>query len=293
MAIEKKWMLVTSAALLLTAAVRAQEPAPDAVPAPMAGPMHGPGRGPFGEHMELLGFGGMHPGKVVTGAPFTATAVAESKQTLSDGTVISRRVQSSLYRDAQGRMRREVTLNGIGPLTSGGAPKSFVIIHDPVAQTGYILEPEQKVAHVLPPHGQGGPGADRAVGKNPHADDPNVKKESLGTQTINGVAAEGTRYTRTIPAGHIGNDRPISIVKEEWYSPDLQMVVQSKHTDPFMGETTYSVTNIQRTAPNANVFTVPSDYTVKQSPPAGMSGMRHGHHGATADAPPSPGPEME
>src|SRR5262249_6044367 len=169
-------MLVMSAALLLTVAVRAQEPAPDASPIP--GPMHGPGRGPgpFGERMELLGFGGMHSGKVVTGAPFTATAVAESKQTLSDGTVISRKVQSNLFRDAQGRMRREVTLNGVGPLTSGGAPKSFVIIHDPVAQTGYILQPDQKVAHALPQHGKGGPGGDAATVKNPHADDHSVQE---------------------------------------------------------------------------------------------------------------------
>ena len=285
----KKWMLAMSVVLLLTAAVRAQEPGPDAAPAPPAGPMHGPGRGPgpFGERLELLGFGGMHPGKVVTGAPFSATALAESKQTLSDGTVITRKVQSNLYRDAEGRFRREVTLSGIGPLAASGAPKSLVMSHDPVAQTGYVLEPDQKVAHVLPPHGGGGPGADTA-GKNPHGDDASVKKESLGTQTINGVSAEGTRYTRTIPAGKIGNDKPISILKEEWYSPDLQMIVQMKHSDPFMGDTTYSVTNIQRTAPNPSLFTVPSDYTVKQGPP---EGLRRGHHAPGGDAPP-PGPGL-
>ena len=292
---ESKWILAVGVALLLSSGVRAQEPAPDVAPPPMGGPMHGPGRGPgpFGESLELLGFGGMHGGKVVTGAPFTAVAVAESKQTLADGTVITHKVQSNLYRDAQGRFRREVTLPAIGPLAASGTPKSLVMIHDPVAQTAYVLDPNQKVAHVMPPHGKGGqPGPDAVAGRKPHADEANVKKESLGTQTINGVSAEGTRYTRTIPAGQIGNDKPVTIVKEEWYSPDLQMVVQSKHSDPFMGDSTYTVTNIQRNAPNASLFSVPSDYTVKQGPLHGMAGM-HGHGRGGADLPPPPdGPGM-
>jgi len=39
-----------------------------------------------------------------------------------------------------------------------------------------------------------------------------AKKEALGEQMIEGVRAEGTRETRTIPAGKIGNERPI----ESW-----------------------------------------------------------------------------
>jgi hypothetical protein len=231
----------------------------------------GPGfGGPFG--MELLGFGGMHGGKVVTGAPFTATAVGESNRTLADGTKISQKVQSTVYRDAQGRVRKETTLPAIGPLAASGSPKSLVFIHDPVAGTGYVLDVSQKIAHKLPQHPQKNDDA-----KNADADaarqrwagrsgEANLVKESLGSQTINGVAAEGTRYTRTIPAGHMGNDKPVIIVNEEWYSPDLQMIVQSKRSDPFVGESTYNVTNIQRTAPNAALFAVPPDYTVKDAP---------------------------
>jgi hypothetical protein len=111
-----------------------------------------------------------------------------------------------------------------------------------------------------------------------------VAKESLGTQTINGVSAQGTRYTRTIPAGQIGNDKPLTIVKEEWYSPDLQIVVLSKHSDPFTGTATYAVTNIQRTAPNATLFSVPSGYTVSDAPIGNRGGKRHG------PGPPAPAP---
>jgi hypothetical protein len=94
-----------------------------------------------------------------------------------------------------------------------------------------------------------------------------VKKEELGTQTINGVLAQGMRVTRVIPAGQIGNEKPITIVRESWYSNDLQTVVMSKRSDPWSGETTYTLTNIQRSEPDASLFTVPSDYTVTQGRP--------------------------
>jgi hypothetical protein len=228
----------------------------------------------------------------VTGAPFTATAVVESNRTLADGTKLNQKVTSNLYRDAQGRFRREVTLPALGS-ASTGTTKSLVVIRDPVAGTAYVLEATNKIAHALPPHGKGagngGPSPDVAGGGKSHGgfgDDASVTKESLGTQTINGLVAQGTRYTRTIPAGQIGNDRPLTIVREEWYSPDLQMIVQSKRTDPFVGETTYTLTNIQRTAPNAALFTVPSDYTVQTGPLGGKRAFRH-----DSVTPPPPPPD--
>lgn len=294
---KSRWILAVSAALLCTAVVRAQEPAADAPPPPARVPMHGygfgRGGGPFGDRMELLGFGGMRGGKVVTGAPFSAVATAESKHTLADGTVVSHKVETNLFRDAQGRVRREVTMQGIGPVMGGGAPRSFVVIQDAVAGIGYMLQPDQKVANKMPQHARGGPSAASADGprgkKGGLENDPNVKKDSLGTQIINGVSAQGTRFTRTIPAGQMGNDKPITIVKEEWYSPDLQMMVQIKHSDPFMGDSTYNVANIQRTAPNASLFSVPSDYTVKDAPAHGPGGKRHGRRGPGSPPPPADG----
>ena len=94
--------------------------------------------------------------------------------------------------------------------------------------------------------------------------DAEVNRESLGKQTIEGVEAEGTRVTFTIPAGKIGNERPIVTVNERWYSPELQAIVMSKNSDPRMGETTYRLTNIVRSEPDPSLFQVPSDYTVKE-----------------------------
>jgi hypothetical protein len=101
---------------------------------------------------------------------------------------------------------------------------------------------------------------------------PNNRNEvtttSLGTQMVNGVEAQGTRYTRIIPAGQIGNSKPITIVTERWYSPDLQMVVMSKRTDPMTGDSVTQVTDIQRGEPDPALFQVPSGYTVKEGGPA-------------------------
>ena len=277
---------VVSAGLLSSAGVaKAQEtPSLAFVLLQGLGPEGGHGF-PFGEKIELLGFEGMHGGKVVTGAPFSAVGVSETTQTLSDGTHISRKTQVNLYRDSQGRFRKEVTLSGIGPLDASGQPKSFVIIHDPVAGTGYMLEPGAKVAHTMPSSPNGGKGGHRGeIGEQAAKDAANssTKTEDLGKQVIGGISAQGTRYTRTIPIGQMGNDKVLSIVSEKWYSPELQITVMSKHTDPLSGTTTYAVTNIQQQEPAAALFTVPTDYTVQQGGP----GKHMGRHTGGALLPP-------
>ena len=254
---------------------------------------HGPG-GPGFHRMELLGVGGMRGGKVVTGAPFSAVSVTTMSHSLADGTKISNTIKVTLYRDSQGRFRKEGSMPPVGDISSD-QPRSFIAISDPVALKGYLLNPDKKIAHVasLPNRGHKGgkggtPAAADAAGPNAEGErewgnNPNVTKTSLGAQTINGVSAVGTRYTRVIPAGEIGNDKPITITREVWYSNDLQMVVQTKHSDPRYGDTAYTLTNIQRTEPAANLFTVPSDYTLKQD--AGPHG-----HGKRGQMPPPPPP---
>ena len=248
----------------------------------------GPGgghRGPFGGPMELMGFEGMHGGKLVTGAPFSGTSTSITKQTLQDGTTINRTVQGAIYRDSQGRSRREVTFTGVGPLAATGGTHKMVAIFDPVAGAHYMLNPDKKVAYKMtsPAGGAGGnAGKAQAFQQKMQARQQQeeasgaLKVESLGTQVINGVSAEGTRTTRTIAAGEIGNSAPIQIVSERWYSPDLQTVVQSTRTDPRFGTTTFSLTNIQKTEPAATLFTIPADYTVQAGAPG------HGHHGGAA-----------
>ena len=278
----KKGLLMMTVALLASGVASAQSVGPDAKeptvmivqgagPGPVGpggpgGP--GPGGPAFFERFELMGVGEMHGGKVVTGAPFSATAISESTQTLPDGNKISRKTQTSLYRDGQGRFRKETTLMSLGPLAADGQPKTFIAIQDPVAGKTYLLEVDKKIARLMPAPGKRDHGPrEGEIKQRRIGPEGNAQKEDLGTQTISGVSAQGTRYTTTIPAGQIGNEKPIMITSESWYSPDLQMLVMSKRSDPRFGDTTYQLTNIQRTEPAASLFAVPAGYTIESGPP--------------------------
>ena len=93
-----------------------------------------------------------------------------------------------------------------------------------------------------------------------------VSTEELGSQTMEGVVVNGVRTTRTIPAGQIGNDRPIVITTEVWTSPDLKTIISSKRTDPRMGEQTFKLTNLVRTEPDASLFAPPADFKILDGP---------------------------
>ena len=95
----------------------------------------------------------------------------------------------------------------------------------------------------------------------------NVKTDDLGTQVIDGMSVQGKRMTRIVPAAQAGSERDIEVVTETWTSPDLQMVVMSKTTDPRFGDSVYKLTNVSRAEPDPALFTVPSDYQVQQGRP--------------------------
>ena len=216
-------------------------------------------------------------GPPVKGAPYSAEAVNETIQTLADGNRIVKRSSAMQYRDSEGRERREET-------SAMGA----IFITDPVAGTRYTLHPDSHSAEkgtptvfstTSVPGGRGGPetfsvaiaGAVplpqgyfyvNAGSITKFTSPSDSKTEQLGNMYIEGVQAQGTRTTITIPAGDIGNDRPINIVDEQWYSADLQMTIMTKHSDPRSGETSFALKNINRSSPPPTLFEVPSDYTV-------------------------------
>lgn len=329
--------------------------------------------------------------KLVKGAPFSADVENETVQTLGDGNRIVRKSGGAIYRDGEGRTRRESTINAVGPFAGMDAART-ITINDPVEGTIFSLDPNSRIARkhgfvrtvttvpamktnstaegvsfsatsatpkkvsvsggVLQGNATKKPQpAYPAIAKAAKASGPvqvqvliseegkvieanaisghpllrdssleaarqwefkpvelsgaavkaqgtltfnftlageenkaggsesfqilslpskirmpqyETKEESLGKQNIEGVEAEGKRKITTIPEGAIGNERAIEIVSESWYSPELQTVVLSKRNDPTTGETTFRLTNIRRGAPDASLFQVPSDYTVRE-----------------------------
>lgn len=263
-------MAAISTGLLIAGSALAQN-APIAISQSPDGPdvffeAMGPGPGGPPDVIGFVSFEGGVNGKTVTGAPFTASFSTQTTQVLADGNQIQRSATGSIARDSQGRTRRDTTLPAIGPWAASGKPApQFTSINDPVAGTQYTLDANRKVAHKMSAGVHEGHFFRKQIPDGAFAEErqKETTTTSLGTQTINGVSAEGTRITRTIPAGEIGNQKPIVITIEKWYSPDLQETVMTKRSDPRMGETVFQLTNIQRTEPAATLFQVPADYTVE------------------------------
>ena len=270
---------------LLSAAAFAQTPGDDAAFELALPPLLAADPAAFKDRIMVLHAEDGFETKLVKGAPYQAEAVTEVVQTLADGNRIVRKTTAAVYRDGEGRTRREGYLAAIGPLLGDDEPRS-VFLSDPVAGTRYHLDLEERVAHKLPAH----PALAGAEWKTPGAhagqhvtftkkvgpDGKTIserherhdagKPENLGTQVVEGVEAEGTRTRTVIAAGEIGNERAIEIVSERWYSPELQVVVMSRHSDPRLGETTYRLKDLSRGEPDRSLFEVPADFKVSDAP---------------------------
>jgi len=293
--------------------------------------------------------------KMVKNAPFSAEAISESVQTLADGNRIVRSSTSKLYRNSEGRFRREMAGGSGGMFGTYYGFGQGISILDPVVGHRVMLNSENMTARVM----QLGHGTNISIGGHnaiatraltdakraeleaklaksgemteeqraklrsqlaeaktyadvtaaggavttvvapstttvvtPSAAAPvavfsgqgegnaysmvystgqsqyETRNEDLGTRDFEGVTATGTRRVTTIPAGAVGNERPIEIVYERWYSKELELVVYSKHSDPRMGEQTYRLTNINRSEPDPSLFTVPPGYRTLNEPPS-------------------------
>jgi len=259
------WLLLGLALVGLSTFAAAQSDAP----APPPPPPHDMNVTFGGGFMTGMGHDEIEEGKLVKGVPMSGEMVVTRDRTLADGNSIHTQNQTTIYRDSEGRVRREIQFELSTPST-GAAKRTMIAIMDPVSGNRYMLNPENKTAHQMPLHpgkpGRGGPEATSGkmwIGSNA----ANLKTEQLGTKTINGLPALGTRMTRTIPAGEIGNRNPIEVVTERWYSSDLQLPLLTTHNDPMMGTMTIKLVNINRGEPDASLFQVPSDYKLISGKP--------------------------
>lgn len=250
----------------------------------------------------------------VKGAPFCAVITTEHTQPFADGNRIHTTDSSTVCRDSEGRSRREAGLNLLGAAAQKTGTKLITIV-DPVAGVRYVLDSNSKTARkmALPPplppgfaggkfehhagtaikedrvmvlRGPGEPGApgsdvmfgnvfvNTEVGPN----GPASASENLGDQTFDGIHATGTRVSTTIPAGKMGNEQPIIVTSERWYSPELKATIMTKHNDPWAGEMKTQFSNVNTAEPDTSLFVVPADYkiveekdgpfTIKLPPPA-------------------------
>lgn len=303
--------------------------------------------------------------QLVKGAPFTAEVLTEFTQTLADGNRVVRRQATNVYRDGQGRTRKDqFAAASLSQTLRGETATGIKIISDPVEGVSFLVnekarfaerqvarpatavageakaeaanaEPMKKlrisggvlrggaVKKVQPPYPAIAKAARasgavavqvtigttgeilsaEAVSGHPLLRDvataaarewqfkptelsgvpvnisgvltfhfelaeeaeasATFNVVALGKQVIEGIECEGTRQVLTMQAGIIGNEQPLEIVHETWYSPALQVVVLSKQRDPRFGEKTIRLANVVRAEPDEALFKVPNDYTVR------------------------------
>jgi TonB family protein len=243
--------------------------------------------------LGIIGSSGTGIGHVKN-APFSGEMVCESIQTLADGNRIVRRMSTMIYRDGEGRIRRETSFKIPGANIDESSEHKMIQVSDPFGGQNFTLNPQNRTAQrfttpVQPMMGIEGVTIYTATLGVPHraaiaagnmcgirlrrpflglVANMETKNESLGTQVIEGVAAEGTRITHTIPAGAINNERPIEVIHERWYSQELKLDLLIKSSDPRSEESTQQLININRGEPDPALFEIPPDYTAQEFKPS-------------------------
>lgn len=217
--------------------------------------------------------------RLVTGAPYSARGTSETVVTSADGSRVVRQNTVRLWRDSDGRTRREFELTSVGGPTPVELNTRLTVIDDPAARERYMLQPDGRmvVVPISPCRMANEPditvGPPRPAGLPLRVSRP-VK---LGERQVDGETVTGSRVEATIPAGAMGNEQPVKMSAEQWYGRDLQVVVEATYKDPRTGETKYKLREIQRDEPDARLFRPDSD--------------RGGSQGRSGDRPASlPGP---
>jgi hypothetical protein len=247
--------------------------------------------------MEMAAVARVPLEKAVTGAPYSGETTVEGMQMLADGNRIVRKTTGRVYRDSEGRTRREEDgPNGRVSITIVDPVAGFSYALDPDTRTAWRTpsgtaagimqkmqgleekqraEQEQVTAMKKEAEArqrEGGAGGGAPIGGNVIVRTRGgdiamayVPEGPLEHKVIEGINVDGRKTTTTIPAGKVGNEQPLTITSEEWRSPELNVLVLTRHSDPRTGESSYRLTNIQRAEPDQSLFTVPPDYTVKDT----------------------------
>lgn len=223
-----------------------------------------------GEKKEVIANGGVASSLVaepVIGQPYSAQVAHKTSRKLEDGTTISQKGHHFVARDSAGRVHVEMRL---AKGRDGEPDTVLVFVTDPVAHTitTWVSGPkvENKTASVIKvpaERKQASAGLPQVKNASAGPLQPVVTTEDLGTVMLDGLPVTDVRTTTVVPAGHAGNDAPITKMHEVWTSPDLKLVMKQRSYDPRTGETTVELEQFSRAEPDAGLFRAPKGYAVK------------------------------
>ncbi|MGA2850500.1 MAG: hypothetical protein ABSE46_16000 [Terracidiphilus sp.] len=194
----------------------------------------------------------------IPGKPISGVDNIEWTRTLEDGTTITTHTTANLARDSRGRMYREnhhfVPLDQKSPLYQ-------IHIYDPVSRSQVYCSTVKfqcVVTDYLP---------QKFFTTTPAGDFDNgnrsLARDSLGSQSIEGIFVNGTRETTTVNPGVLGNDRPLVSTREFWYSDELETNLAVTRIDPREGTQRVWISGISRSEPDTHLFDIPIGYTVR------------------------------
>jgi hypothetical protein len=198
--------------------------------------------------------------RLVIGVPYSAQGVSETVTLRADGHRVVHQNTFRLWRDSNGRTRSEYVITSIaGPLPLE-LNATLTVIDDPAARQRVVLRDADRTAVTLPIApcrlDEGSPAT--ATGA--------TAPVLLGERQVEGQTVAGSRIETTIPAGAVGNERPLRLSAEQWYGKELQVVVQATYRDPRTGETNYRLRRIRRSEPDAELFRIPEGYAQRPAP---------------------------
>jgi hypothetical protein len=201
------------------------------------------------------------------GAPFTAVVEFETTQTLTDGTIVTRKSSSGVARDSKGRTRNELRAQS-GAQAGVQGEILQIVLYDPGTRLRTTISPRTHTARrsavaalsdsTVRTGTKGTSQKSRQTESSPgrHAS----QAEEVGIDYMGAFEVKHFRERRTFAAGTAGNDRDIQTMYEYWYSPDLKVNLLSKRVDPRTGTQTATLKEIHRGEPDAALFEIPAGY---------------------------------
>jgi len=209
--------------------------------------------------------------------PYTATWKTTRVQTLANGVTITQESTGKEARDSSGRTYHENQAETPFGFEGQSAAFSYFHVFDPATRVSINWSSNSKEATVYhmpdPVQARQAPppaansAATVAPVRIPRPARPGGETQNLGTKTINGIDAQGSRTTQTFPAGSFGNDQPLTVTHEMWMSPELRVAVLQIDDDPRTGVRTTELTDIERGEPDPALFQPPEGYTIKDQYP--------------------------
>lgn len=217
-------------------------------------PSRGPDGGTSGSHVSGV--------KVlaIPGKPFSANTTTNWTRTLEDGSTVTRHLDAILARDGRGRIYRE-RHNFVPAGSNDPGPLYEIHLTDPVAKTDLLCDGRGYVC-ILSDYNPRTYFETTPEGSYDHGA-RTLRREYLGSATIEGIRVLGTRETTTTIPGVVGNEKPIVSTREFWYSDDLETNLAVTRIDPVNGKQTIGLSHISRNEPDPHLWDVPIGFKVR------------------------------